>query len=61
MVAAQDAERTIEVLRQHDMSCAAVHIGDVRTEQDGLVTSRSEIGATRILDMLSGEQLPRIC
>jgi hydrogenase expression/formation protein HypE len=39
----------------------AQQIGNVHTGQDQCVTIRSTIGATRILDMLSGEQLPRIC
>ena len=36
-------------------------IGTVGAEPAGLVTMRSSIGSTRIVDMLSGEQLPRIC
>lgn len=39
----------------------AQQIGVVSEDNDGLVTIKSAIGATRILDMLSGEQLPRIC
>jgi hydrogenase expression/formation protein HypE len=38
--------------------CASARCMD---EKPGLLTLRSEIGSTRILDMLSGEQLPRIC
>jgi hydrogenase expression/formation protein HypE len=38
-----------------------VRIGTVDTTPAGLVTLRSSIGATRVMDMLSGEQLPRIC
>jgi len=40
---------------------SAREIGAVTAQDDGLVTLKSAIGATRILDMLSGEQLPRIC
>jgi hydrogenase expression/formation protein HypE len=36
-------------------------IGKVTDENNGLVTMKSIIGAARIVDMLSGEQLPRIC
>jgi hydrogenase expression/formation protein HypE len=44
------------------MGADARVIGEVQsTEAHGVVTLRSSIGATRILDMLSGEQLPRIC
>ena len=39
----------------------ARQIGIVDEGSDGLVTLKSAIGATRILDMLTGEQLPRIC
>jgi hydrogenase expression/formation protein HypE len=40
--------------------CASI-IGEVGGETSGLVTMKSVIGASRIVDMLSGEQLPRIC
>lgn len=52
----QDADRTLAIL-----GAAARRIGTVEAGHDQLVTLRSAIGATRILDMLSGEQLPRIC
>jgi hydrogenase expression/formation protein HypE len=56
-VAAQDAERALQILGGH-----ARHIGSVLSPHaHGLVTLHSTIGATRIIDMLSGEQLPRIC
>ena len=45
----------------HDVSGGARAIGTVDAAPAGLVTLRSRIGATRIVDMLSGEQLPRIC
>lgn len=60
-VARADAERALQILRGHDVSSAAVAIGDVRTADAGIVTIRSAIGVKRVLDMLSGEQLPRIC
>ncbi len=52
----QDADRTLSILGSE-----ARQIGRVAAGQDQLVTLKSAIGATRILDMLSGEQLPRIC
>jgi hydrogenase expression/formation protein HypE len=58
-VAPQDAERALEILRT--FSSEATLIGQVLAEPRGLVTLTSRIGAQRILDMLSGEQLPRIC
>jgi hydrogenase expression/formation protein HypE len=57
----QDAERTLEILHNHPFSTSASIIGKVDEDKRGLVTLRSGIGATRIVDMLSGEQLPRIC
>lgn len=58
---AGDADRALAVLRGFEVSGGAVRIGAVGDTQAGLVTIRSSIGATRVMDMLSGEQLPRIC
>ncbi len=55
-VAAEDVKTTLFTLGDE-----ARQIGFVAENQDGLVTLKSAIGATRLLDMLSGEQLPRIC
>ena len=60
-VAAPDADRLVEILRRHDVSAGALVIGAVDAAPAGLVTLRSRIGATRVVDMISGEQLPRIC
>ena len=60
-VPARDAEKALETMRAHPLGTQACIIGTVMDEKPGLVTLRSRIGATRIVDMLSGEQLPRIC
>ncbi len=60
-VAARDAERALAVARQHPLGQGAAIIGSVTPEPSGLVTMKSRIGATRVIDMISGEQLPRIC
>ena len=60
-VAAKDAERALQILRQHEVSVGAALIGKVMEKAAPLVTLKSAIGASRILDMPSGEQLPRIC
>ncbi|MEY4387833.1 MAG: hydrogenase expression/formation protein HypE [Verrucomicrobiota bacterium] len=60
-VAAKDATRAVEILKQHEASSNAAVIGKVAERAAPLVTLRSAIGASRILDMPSGEQLPRIC
>ncbi|MBL8798950.1 MAG: hydrogenase expression/formation protein HypE [Planctomycetia bacterium] len=55
------AEDTLQVLRAHPLGEDAQRIGEVRAGDPGRVTMTSAIGATRILDLLTGEQLPRIC
>jgi hydrogenase expression/formation protein HypE len=60
-IAARDAERALEILLQHAVSANAATVGKVVEKATPLVTIRSVIGASRILDMPSGEQLPRIC
>lgn len=55
------ADAALSVLRSFDVTNGAELIGVVSDAPAGLVTERSRIGATRIVDMLSGEQLPRIC
>jgi hydrogenase expression/formation protein HypE len=60
-VAAHDADRALALMRAHPLGSGAQIIGSVADDKAGLVTMKSRIGATRIVDMLSGEQLPRIC
>jgi len=55
------AEAALAVLREHEVSAQAARIGAVDEAPAALVSLRSRIGTKRILDMLSGEQLPRIC
>jgi hydrogenase expression/formation protein HypE len=57
-----EAERALEILRRHPLGEGAQIIGFVnKNVNPGLVTMRSSIGASRVVDMISGEQLPRIC
>lgn len=60
-IPASDAERALQILRSHSVSQSAVQIGTVQKSEHALVTMKSRIGASRIIDLLSGEQLPRIC
>ncbi len=60
-VAAKDSARALEILRRHGVSAIAALIGEVADKSGPLVTLQSAIGVRRILDMASGEQLPRIC
>jgi hydrogenase expression/formation protein HypE len=59
-VPATDAEKAVAVLSRHPVAEAAAVIGTV-AEGTARVTCRGPLGATRVIDMLSGEQLPRIC
>jgi hydrogenase expression/formation protein HypE len=54
-------EAALAILRRDPHAAGACCIGRVSAGTAGLVTLRSAIGAMRILDLLSGEQLPRIC
>jgi len=58
---AAQAEAALARMRAHPLGQHAAWIGEVAGEAAGLVTLQSRIGATRILDLPSGEQLPRIC
>ena len=61
IVDAGDAERAVEFMRSHALSKGSQIIGAMRESDAGIVTMKSAIGINRIVDMLSGEQLPRIC
>jgi hydrogenase expression/formation protein HypE len=56
-----EADRALGILRAHPPGAEARLIGRVTEDPSGLVTMRSRIGVDRVVDMLSGEQLPRIC
>jgi hydrogenase expression/formation protein HypE len=60
-IPAQDAEPALEILRRDMVSANAALIGRVVEKAAPLVTLKSALGVDRILDMPSGEQLPRIC
>lgn len=57
----REAERALDILRRFAVSSDAVCIGRVLDGPAGLVTMKTQLGTDRIIDMLSGEQLPRIC
>jgi hydrogenase expression/formation protein HypE len=61
IVPEKDCRALLKVMREHPLGTGAVQIGKVVTEHPGVVTMKSRIGGTRVVDMLSGEQLPRIC
>ena len=55
------ADAALAGLRSHPLGTDAVISGAVRAEDPGEVTMRTIFGGTRVVDMLVGEQLPRIC
>jgi len=57
----RDAARALAVMRAHGVAVGACQIGRVIEERGARVLLTSAIGARRILDMHTGEQLPRIC
>ncbi len=56
-----DARKALDVMKKSNYGKESKIIGSVNDKNKGLVTMKSKIGAVRIVDMLSGEQLPRIC
>lgn len=61
IVAPEAAAAVLASLRAHPLGRDAACIGEVVAEHPGKVVLRSRIGGWRMVDMLSGEQLPRIC
>jgi hydrogenase expression/formation protein HypE len=55
------ADRALKILAQSAPGGAPVIVGEVKAGPAGQVTQRSLIGVERLIDRLSGEQLPRIC
>ena len=61
IVAPEAAEAVLAAMQADPLGQEAAIIGEVVAEHAGRVMLRSRIGGTRVVDMLSGEQLPRIC
>ncbi|MEW6234960.1 MAG: hydrogenase expression/formation protein HypE [Candidatus Omnitrophota bacterium] len=59
-VAPKDKEKAFSILSSHPLGAGASIIGEVKTGAPAVVM-KSQLGAMRIVDLLSGEQLPRIC
>jgi hydrogenase expression/formation protein HypE len=60
-VPAAQSELALKIMRSHPLGRDATAIGMVAANPSKLVTMKTRIGTNRIIDMLSGEQLPRIC
>jgi len=60
-VPAESADRVLEIMRSHPVCHQPAIIGRVTADHPGLVELQSLLGGGRIVDLLSGEQMPRIC
>lgn len=61
IVVPEMAEDVLRQMRQHELGRDAAIIGEVVAEHPGLVLMKTGVGGTRVLDVMFGEQLPRIC
>lgn len=61
IVPPEHAATALNAMRAHPLGRGAEIIGEVIADNPGMVIMRTRIGGTRLVDMLSGEQLPRIC
>jgi hydrogenase expression/formation protein HypE len=61
IVPAPAAEAALAAMQRNSLGKEAAIIGEVTAEHPGFVVMRTRVGGTRVVDMLSGEQLPRIC
>ncbi len=61
IVAEEMAAEVLAQMRRHPLGSDAAIIGDVVADHPGMVLMKTGIGGTRVLDVMFGEQLPRIC
>lgn len=61
VVPANHAEKVLRVMRSHPQGAESAILGQMVQDHPGTVVMTSRIGGSRVVDMLSGEQLPRIC
>lgn len=61
VVAEEDAAKVVKVMQKHSMGKEAAVIGEISEQHPGKAWMETEIGGKRLIDMLAGEQLPRIC
>jgi hydrogenase expression/formation protein HypE len=61
IVGEDEADAALAALRAHPLGRDACMVGEIRAEPAGVVALRNGFGGTRILDMLVGDPLPRIC
>jgi hydrogenase expression/formation protein HypE len=61
VVAADVAEQAVALLREQPLGADAAIVGEIVPEPEGLVLLRTGLGGSRVVDMLVGDPLPRIC
>jgi hydrogenase expression/formation protein HypE len=61
IVPPDSADAVLAAARSHPLGREAALIGEVVADHPGMVTMKTAVGGSRVVDMLSGEQLPRIC
>jgi hydrogenase expression/formation protein HypE len=61
VVAADEAEAALAALRSHPLGADAAEVGEIIAEPEETVVVQTGFGGTRIVDMLVGDPLPRIC
>jgi hydrogenase expression/formation protein HypE len=61
MVPAAQADAALAALRAHPLGASSRRIGEVVARHRGMVVLRTALGGTRVVDLLPGDQLPRIC
>jgi hydrogenase expression/formation protein HypE len=61
VVPADEADAALAALRAHPLGADAARIGEIRKEPPGIVVLVTAFGGTRIVDLLVGDPLPRIC
>jgi hydrogenase expression/formation protein HypE len=60
-VATADVDRALELWRAHPLGVGATLVGHTTTDHPGVVTAKTPIGGTRVVDLPLTEPLPRIC
>ncbi len=60
-ISSEDSSKALEILKSKSNWPDACIIGEVTDDKSGMVTMKTPLGTERIIDMLSGEMLPRIC
>jgi hydrogenase expression/formation protein HypE len=61
VVASHEAEAALAAMRANPYGRGAVRVGEIAADPAGIVVLLTSFGGTRIVDMLVGDPLPRIC